>query len=69
LREPSLTLLVALQALVIFVVEPLEVMHALPGYVIGVATMATACVALVLASSNRWTQAAVILSALIDVAA
>jgi Ion channel len=66
LREPSLTLLVGLQALVIFVVEPLEAMRILPGFLIGILTVATVCIVLVLASANRWAQAAIILSALID---
>jgi hypothetical protein len=68
-RDQSLSVLVAIEALWLFVFSPLGQVHVLPGWVNDLITALTVAVVLVLCSGATWAELAVIAATLVDVLA
>ncbi len=67
-REPSLTLLVTLQVLAIFIATPLAAMHVLPAIFIGLLNAAIVFVVLAVTSKDRRAQILILAAVAINVA-
>lgn len=68
-REPALTALVVVEALWLFVLAPLEQIHAVPGVVNGFVTALIAAIVLVICSGDRWAELTVVGATLLDIVA
>ena len=66
-REPALTALVAVEAIWLFVLAPLEQVHVLPSSVNSIVTAVIVCIVLVICSGNRWAEGVVFMTTVLDI--